>query len=503
MKRDDHALRKQAIPIGLFLVYFILLALATTKHTFWRDEAQAWLIARDSPNLRLLFRNLRYEGHPPLWHMVLLPLTRISWNPNWMKLPNFVFAIFSAALVLTDKRLSLFTRTGITFSYYLLFEYAVITRNYMLGIVLLLAATRLISERSSQRFWAVPVLLSLSSISSGPALVLSLGLLAVFLKQELVLRKLQNDSDAENASPWVLPLGALLVAVFAIASVLFIRPPADTGVFLEFPPDFYSPARIILKSGHFILKAFLPIPVANFQFWGRCYLDTLSPHLRIVTEMLGLVLAIALIVYLRKVSARYFFVLCSAILVANILASDRETMRHVGWLFICFVLALILDQQSSLDDPLPSRPPWQRWTLRALFTAQIYSGLFAIAVSLTHIFSASQLVANYLKSSNLDRGAIVFEPDLVSSSILAYLQQPTFYNLETHSQASFIIWNRQEFLARRIPEKEELRSAAQGKGVPVLVLEQPLTAEQQQALDIHRIASFGAAIDDIQFYLYR
>ena len=44
------------------------------QHAMWRYEMQAWLLARDSQTLGDLFFNLRYEGHPALWHLLLWPL---------------------------------------------------------------------------------------------------------------------------------------------------------------------------------------------------------------------------------------------------------------------------------------------------------------------------------------------------------------------------------------------------------------------------------------------
>ena len=57
--------------LALFgLLAAIQLALIWT-HEPWEDELQALLIARDSHSLADWYWNFRYEGHPPLWHLVL------------------------------------------------------------------------------------------------------------------------------------------------------------------------------------------------------------------------------------------------------------------------------------------------------------------------------------------------------------------------------------------------------------------------------------------------
>lgn len=55
----------------IFISYALLLGFGITHHEPWFDEAQAWLLARDSTPLDLINRHLRYEGSPGLWHFIL------------------------------------------------------------------------------------------------------------------------------------------------------------------------------------------------------------------------------------------------------------------------------------------------------------------------------------------------------------------------------------------------------------------------------------------------
>ena len=55
------------------VIFFILSFWLLGKHEMWRDELQAWLLARDSSNLISLSQNLKAEGHPGLCHYILFP----------------------------------------------------------------------------------------------------------------------------------------------------------------------------------------------------------------------------------------------------------------------------------------------------------------------------------------------------------------------------------------------------------------------------------------------
>jgi hypothetical protein len=488
---------------GLVLLDALLLILATLRHTFWRDESQAWLIARDSPTLAALIHNLRYEPHPPLWHLLLYPITRLSWNPAWMKLPNLICAIVAAGLVLFCQRLSLTTRIGIAFSYFFLFEYGVLARNYMLGVVLLVAATLLATGRVRSKSWAVPMLLSLAALSSLPALILAGGVLFVYLGYELAQLRSHGQTATRLLLRVDLLLGTFLVAVSSLVSVLLIRPPADTGLFLSVMRRATGPSAVLLRCGKFLTSAYMPIPVLAHQFWDSNLFFPPSHRLDTIFDCLGWSLLAGFAVYLRRPLARCFYLLGSGILLLQLNISGSVGIRHLGWLFICLVLALLMEHadQNMCET---ERPRWQRGMLSAILLCQIYSGLFALAVSLRYPFSPSLAVVSFLRSHNLGSAPMIFEPDYISSSVLAYLQRPDAYDLEQHRQASFILYNRDEFLNQHVPSHDELNELSVGSGAPVLIMGYPLTPTQADGLKVHLLAAYDNAINPYDvYYVYR
>jgi hypothetical protein len=488
---------------GLFLLDAVLLCLAAVRHTFCRDETQSWLIARDSHSLVALIHNLHYEPHPPLWYLLLYAITRLSWNPEWMKLPNLLFAMIAAGLVLFCQRLSLFARVGISFSYLFLFEYGVIDRYYMLGVVLLVAATLLATGSGRSKPWAVPILLSLAAFSSLPALILAVGVLVVYLGRELAQARSNRQTISGGMLRAELAMGTLLVGVSSLIAVLMIRPPADTGLYLSVARRATGTIALLLRCGKYLTYANIPIPVLAHQFWNSNIFYPPSHRLEAVFDCLGWSLLAGLAVYLRRPLARYFYLVGSGVLQIYLKIAGSVGMRHLGWLFICLVLALLIEYADrSMRETI--RPRWQRWMLSAVLVCQVYGGLFAVAVSLRYPFSSSRQVVAFLRSRNLDSAPLIFEPDYIGSSILAYLQLPGAYDIEQHRVASFILYNRDEFLNRHIPSRAELDEASRGRGAPVLILEKPLTLEEEDGLKVHLLAAFDNAINpDDLYYVYR
>jgi hypothetical protein len=76
----NYGLERALLPAALAL--FVALGLVgILHHEMWRDEAEIWLIARDSGSLRELFRNMHTEGHPALWYLLVYTVSRLSSNP--------------------------------------------------------------------------------------------------------------------------------------------------------------------------------------------------------------------------------------------------------------------------------------------------------------------------------------------------------------------------------------------------------------------------------------
>jgi hypothetical protein len=59
-------------------------------HIHWFDKWQALLIAVQSPDIAELLENLRYEGHPPLWHLLLRGIASpLPWHYYNSGMENF------------------------------------------------------------------------------------------------------------------------------------------------------------------------------------------------------------------------------------------------------------------------------------------------------------------------------------------------------------------------------------------------------------------------------
>lgn len=68
--------KKRFWPILLLAIYLAVNMALILHHENWRDEAQAWQIA-GLLDLKGLFAQLKYEGHPCLWYLILMPFAKL------------------------------------------------------------------------------------------------------------------------------------------------------------------------------------------------------------------------------------------------------------------------------------------------------------------------------------------------------------------------------------------------------------------------------------------
>lgn len=124
-----------------FVLYTILHFVIAAFHEPWFDEAVAWQIAKNASVKTILFEVPHYEGHPQLWHLVLVPLAKTG-APYELALAivSYLFSGLAVALILKYGAFPRIVKLILPFNYFMFYQYSVISRPYcmmMLAFVLL------------------------------------------------------------------------------------------------------------------------------------------------------------------------------------------------------------------------------------------------------------------------------------------------------------------------------------------------------------------------------
>jgi len=114
------------------IAYTVLACWQAWLHTIWADEAQAWLIARESGFAELFLTRLHYEGTPGLWHLLLWMLAHAHFPCVAMSVLAVCLGAASTALILYASPFPRFVRLLLPFTFGYFFLTAIVARSYSL-----------------------------------------------------------------------------------------------------------------------------------------------------------------------------------------------------------------------------------------------------------------------------------------------------------------------------------------------------------------------------------
>ena len=161
------ATKARAYPLVYFAVgaYALLVAFTIRHHEPWADEAQSWLLARDSSLVQLWSRLLHYEGTPGLWQTMVHALIRLGLPYSGYNFVSATLGLIAVYLLVRYSPLPLFIRLLLPFTYYLCYQYAVISRSYDLIAPLLFAIAAIYTQAPRRPALITALLALLASVS--------------------------------------------------------------------------------------------------------------------------------------------------------------------------------------------------------------------------------------------------------------------------------------------------------------------------------------------------
>jgi len=333
--------------------YATLVAAAIPFHEPWADEAQAWQLAR-SLSLTDLFKTyIRYEGSPGLWHFLLWALNRAHASYAGMHWVCGIVAVAGAALLIFASPLPRALRLTLPFTYFLLFQYAVVARSYVLAPLLLFLAAYCWKKSP----WTVALLLGLLANVAIHAAAISAGLAVVYSVEQLRAGNLKSIPHRRR----LLACAAILLLFYAFA-FWTARPPHDIAFKTSPGPFFIS---LVLR----LVELSRPIGLA-IPFW----------------------IAIAAWFAARRV----LLYLLPALFCAGFCAAVYGNWWHVGLLYP-LLICLLWITWPRLTGTSSSAAKWGVAALAIMFGLQVLWAGYALAFDRFHAYSPDPAAAAFLR----------------------------------------------------------------------------------------------------------
>lgn len=359
----------RALLVIVFIAYCAVVITGACVHEPWWDEAQSWLIARDAPLGDLFTHVLRYEGHPPLWFLILAIPAKLG-APYWsMKVVAALIGMITAALLLfAFPRVPLVVRVIVPFAFFFAYQWTVVARSYVLLPPLLLAIVRMYDRRAERPGLFALLLILLSNVSVyGLAIACVLALLFVIEHRRF---------------GWA---GAAFAINVVVLAILLWPPPDRVLRSLMWRP--FSPAR----------HAQVVSTIVPSLFFNA--LENESPMRAVALVAIALVALTILIAWIFRSGAGAPFAL--ATLAAYAIALRYFSEWHEG---IFFLLLLAFAYLAFERRAAPSRLDAAAFiVIVALLLRHGYWTARSLAYDVAHPITGSTAAAQFLASHSLDR----------------------------------------------------------------------------------------------------
>ena len=492
---------------GLFVLLVAIATVRALTHVMWRDELEVFMLAQGYASLFDLFRSLGYTGHPGLWPALVWLITKATSDPFWMQAAHTVLAVTASAIVYRWAPFSKAERILLLASYFLFFEYFVISRSYVLLVLIGFAFAAIRQHRPD---WNLAPWLLLGLLANvhllGTIWSMALG---VILAIEQVRR-----------APALFAGGAGYLAMLALA-VVAMAPAPDFGPWgRDFAFDLSRVgSRLAYAVGPFVplnsgvvrsALAFAvnpdgaPVP----KLWNVSAVSDLVALSQANEHPLRLALLFAAPVAMCWLIARsplavLQFVLAYVGIVAFAAIWDfAGDARHHGVVFLAFIAAVWTARAQRSPTVLSSA------LFVLLLAVNAFAGLLTLA-SAAQPFSESRSAAAWIRQNDLANAFLIGSRDAQVSSVSGYLGRSIYY-LECECHGTFVVWNDKR--NSMISDAEFWRRLAvavekAGQTDAILIRYRPVApaelARNPADLLLTELASFTDATTDENYWIYR
>ncbi len=439
----------------LLLIFFGLSLMGIYHHEIWLDESQHWLLARDSVSLYDLWLNTRYEGHPIAWNVLLYYVTRVTVDPIYMQLLHIGLSLIVVGLFLFNAPFKLVFKVLFIFGYFVLYEYNILSRNYMLGVLFLFFALSYFKDRKNKVI-TIAFLLVLSMNTHALFAILSIALALFFLFER------KESKTAYLTRDFLIASGVFIVGLlFFLWQVI---PPEDT-IFFNRPSQSWS--QRLSPAITFWFKGLFPIPDYNqYHFWNTNLFFGLSKRFSVVLSVISFGIPWLLFRKNKKVFCFVYIAIFGTMLFFVI--TQMSANRYFGIAFFILITGLWIEKYY----PNFSYSVNKKIIVYGILVIQVFAGIFAYYQDWVFPFSSSKEVVKIIDSNNKNSYPMV-TLSCQGTKVSAYLRKKVYFLCDKKEQ-SYCTWGKSRRCLISYSQLQSLK--AQAKETPVIFIsDTPLT----------------------------
>lgn len=429
--QDSHNARTLALLLA-FVLYIAIIAIVMCFHEPWFDEAQSWLIARDSSLADIISVRTHYEGHPPFWNLLLAIAAKngVPYEFGIKGIQLVGASLLGAWLIFKSpfKSTSSLATFLIPFTYFACFQYGVTSRPYALLCLSLLVAAHYWNSADSKTSSACKLAISLMfmcllsvygiAFAAGFTIAWIWRVFSKNISKTLNFSSILHAIKATIASNWARLISWGLIAIFGAANLA-----------LAWPAKNAFATRATIDGNSTIAKCFAFIFVMPSESMFTSFYGDISMR-RMPFDFLPIAIctlfSLAIWAFAIKIAKRRKLLTALVIpyLVLTTVAVRYFTLHHAGLIFV-FLLSILWI--SHIKEPLSTKdipaifvkiaPTKFRFIKNNAFKINLLISIilapsliwnaFACVNDILFDYSPSRAVAQYISSNHLQNKRFV------------------------------------------------------------------------------------------------
>ena len=199
----------------IFIIFIIFNIFLITIHEPWRDEARAWIMAKNL-NIKELYIVSKFDGHPILWHLILMPFAKFGFPYITIQIINLVMCLAAAYIFYFKLKLNDIIKTIILFSAPFIYVYTTIARNYCLILLFVILIAYIYEKR---HIYPIKYIVLLTLLLNCPTMCWGLSIiLFIFFTYEFFNKKIHSEEKIKlkDFIPFIFYILTLIIVIFEL-----------------------------------------------------------------------------------------------------------------------------------------------------------------------------------------------------------------------------------------------------------------------------------------------
>ena len=391
---SENFLKKLVFPSYL-LIWLLLSVFVGFHHEPFADEAQSYLIARDTSIADLISKVARTEGAPLLWFLWLKLCILLGLSYKYIYLTSIIPSFAGVSLFVYKAPFSWIVRLLFPLTYFILYQYNIIARGYSL-IFLFICLSAIYYQKRKECKWQYLIILMLLGEITLYTFVLSCGIFALGIFEDL----LKKEKICKSA--------ILIFVIYIISTIIMMYPSAENQYLT------------ILLYNETLIKRKIIRALSNGLITYSGY-----DFKNIEMLLIGFLYFTLLIV---EIGRTYFketlFLLLPLILVSCFVYK----VWHSGIIILTILYILWICHDKKIKSLL-------KILMSILFIIQIWWSVYAIKTDLKESYSAGKAAYTFLKDKNID----------ISNALFLQFNSISVCPYDNSTKCSYWDWNKDSF----------------------------------------------------------